>query len=199
MVLRRSRSLRRTLCAAASLVLVLMFVLVPARALALEQPDGTTIPVIDPSVTTCSDLNVQVCLDDEEGAATIDAVAAAAVTPETYVAGCALTFSVVARGGDFLNTFGWYNVNPDGPPPHDDLHAFLLCDDAIGTTRVLDIASDPAYLGGPIGFFMATPEGVTGNCPEFYADGGASGFEEITGQFAEKFLISSTSSGSQIG
>ncbi|MEZ4225103.1 MAG: DUF4114 domain-containing protein [Polyangiaceae bacterium] len=138
---------------------------------ALQQPGGATIPSIDSSVTSCSDRNVQVCLDTEEGGSTINTLTAAAVTPETFNPACGLTFKVLARGAGFLNTFGWYNVTTQ-KPLDSDLHAFLLCSDAPGTTKTLDLKNDPAYLGGKIGFFMATPEGASGNCPQFNATGG---------------------------
>lgn len=145
----------------------------PAVAQALTQPDGTTIPVLNPATTVCAQGgNVQVCLDEEEGGATIDAQAAAAVTPETYTPACSLTFKVIARGAGFRNTFGWYNVVPGSKPPDSDLHAFLECTDDVGATKVLDIRNSPYYAGGDIGFFMASPEGTTGNCPTFDPAGG---------------------------
>lgn len=140
-------------------------------ASALSQPDNTVIPVINGGVTTCSDKNVQVCLDQEEGGNTINALSSAAVTPETFNPTCGLTFKVIARGAGYLNTFGWYNVT-SGKPPDSDLHSFLECNDAPGTTKVLNIKNDPAYQGGEIGFFMATPEGASGNCPQFNPGGG---------------------------
>jgi len=144
-------------------------------AWALQQPNGTPIPVINPAVTTCSDNNVQVCLDAEEGGATINALAAAAVTPETYKPLCGLTFKVLARGAGYMNTFGWYNVVPNAKPPDSDLHSFLECSDGVGTSKVLSIKASPYYKGGEIGFFMATPEGASGNCPQFNAAGGPVG------------------------
>lgn len=141
-------------------------------AQALQQPNGTTIPIVSGGVTTCSDKNVQVCLDAEEGGATINALTAAAVTPETYKPICGLTFKVIARGAGFKNTFGWYNVVPGQKPPNSDLHSFLECNDGPGTVKVLSIKTNPAYKGGDIGFFMASPEGVGGNCPQFNAGGG---------------------------
>jgi MYXO-CTERM domain-containing protein len=135
-------------------------------ARALQQPDGTVIPVLG-SATTCSGGNVQPCLDAEEMGMTINAQAAAAVTPETYDPSCKLTFKVLARGAGFNNTFGWYNVNPNGKPADTDLHSFLLCSDAVGTVKELNILSSPFYKKGKIGFFIATPENATtpGNCP----------------------------------
>lgn len=144
-----------------------------STANALTQPDSTVIPVLNPGVTQCTDGgNVQLCLDAEEGAHTIDAQAAAAITPETYTPACSLTFRVLARGAGFNNTFGWYNVVPGSKPSDADLHSFLECSDGIGTTKTLDIRNDPHYTGGEIGFFMATPEGTSGNCPTFDPNGG---------------------------
>ncbi len=91
------------------------------NAAALQQANGTTIPVLDGSVTTCSDKNVQICLNAEEGSATINALTAAAVTPETYTPICSLTFKVIARGAGYKNTFGWYNVVAGQKPPNSDL------------------------------------------------------------------------------
>ena len=153
--------------------LVLGCLTVTGRADALTQPGGPTIPVLDGSVTVCSQGgNAQVCLNEEEGGATIDAQAAAAITPETYTPTCSLTFKVIARGAGYHNTFGWYNVNPGGKPADSDLHAFLECSDIVGTIKELDIAASQFYQGGEIGFFMATPEGAAGNCPTFDPNGG---------------------------
>jgi MYXO-CTERM domain-containing protein len=132
-------------------------VLFASPALAITQPNGTPIPVGG---------SVQNILNQEEGGQLIDALAAAAVTPETYKPICNLTVKVIARGAGYNNTFGWYNVNPNGKPPDFDLRSFLECNDGVGTVKVLNIASDPAYLGGEIGFFMATPENANGNCPQ---------------------------------
>jgi hypothetical protein len=161
-----TRALRDGLLAAA--------VLWTARASALQQSNGTTIPVINPGVTTCSDNNIQVCLDQEEGGPTINALASAATTPETYKPICGLTFKVIARGAGYKNTFGWYNAT-GGKPPASDLHSFLECSDPVGTVKVLNIKSSPYYQGGEIGFFMATPQGTSGNCPQFNAAGGPVG------------------------
>ena len=150
----------------------LLIVAWAASAAALQQPDNTVIPVINPGVTTCSDKNVQVCLDAEEGGVTINALTAAAVTPETYTPICGLTFKVIARGAGYKNTFGWYNVVAGQKPPNSDLHSFLECSDGPGTVKVLSIKSSPYYKGGEIGFFMASPQGASGNCPQFAPTGG---------------------------
>jgi hypothetical protein len=82
----------------------------------------------------------------------------AATTPETFQPTCALTFTVASRGtAQFHDVFGWYNVTGAKPDPS-DLHVMLACNAVAGSHVVLDLRSDPAYKGGEIGFFIATPE-----------------------------------------
>src|SRR5258707_7713493 len=40
----------------------------------------------------------------------------------------------------------------------------LDCNAAAGAQVMLDLKSDPAYQGGAVGFFLATPEGTPGQC-----------------------------------
>ncbi|HEV8246174.1 MAG TPA: DUF4114 domain-containing protein, partial [Polyangiaceae bacterium] len=140
---------------------------------------GTLIPVITASVTTCSDKNVQACLNLAEGSAgLVNAISDAKVTPDRYTPFCSLTFTVVARGSGYKNVFGWYNVivDPVDPsktlkPAVTDLHSFLLNTDAVGTQRSLDLRNDPAYGGGEVGFFIATGRrvsGTLGTAPKSY-------------------------------
>lgn len=87
-----------------------------------------------------------------------------ALVPERYMPTCALTFTVVSRGtAIFGDIFGWYNVT-GSKPELSDLHPMLGCDAAEGESVVLDVRGDPAYLGGEIGFFIATPEGPGKQC-----------------------------------
>jgi len=90
------------------------------------------------------------------------------VTPETFQPTCPLTFRVVSRGtAMFHDIFGWYNVtDPPSAPDVSDLHPMLGCTDPTGTAIPLDIQNDPAWKGGEIGFFLATPESHTqkGTC-----------------------------------
>jgi hypothetical protein len=116
-------------------------------ALALQQPDGTTIP-------TGNGLQNEFISRGEN----IDALTQAATTPETFIPSCGLTFQVLQRNAGYQNSFGWYNVTGQ-PPNQADLHEFLACTDGVGTTKLLDIKNDPAYAGGEIGFY----EGVA-NC-----------------------------------
>ena len=92
----------------------------------------------------------------------LDPAAEAATTPETFHPTCALTFSVVTRGtAQFRDVFGWYNAGATKPAAS-DLHPMLGCGDGAGKSAVLDITREPAYAGGDIGFFLATPEAHDG-------------------------------------
>ncbi len=98
----------------------------------------------------------------------LDPSAEAAVDPQTFQPTCPLTFTVVSRGtAIFGDVFGWYNVTGE-KPDLDELYVMLDCDAAPGTQVVLDVQSDPRYLHGEIGFFIATPEAdgacAGGNC-----------------------------------
>ena len=123
----------RALVAASVLLTTLT---VSSLAAALQQPDGTTIPV---------GAGLQ-GLFDSRGEA-ISALANAATTPETFIPSCSLTFEVLQRNAGFSNSFGWYNVTGSKPTAA-DLHEFLSCTDNVGTTKVLDIKNDPAWAGG---------------------------------------------------
>ncbi|MBI4953120.1 MAG: DUF4114 domain-containing protein [Myxococcales bacterium] len=141
---------------------VLAVVLGGLAALGLVQPDNTTIPV-GPSLQDLFNARGE----------SIDALADASVTPETFTPGCALTFEVLQRNAGYMNSFGWYNVT--GQKPADaELHEFLACTDGVGTVKVLDIKNDPAYAGGDIGFYQATgPCGTTTNYLNiFYSEKG---------------------------
>lgn len=93
----------------------------------------------------------------------LDPVAEASTTPETFRPTCALTFTIVTRAkAQFKDTFGWYNVTGGKPDPS-DLHPMFGCADGAGKTVVLDLAKEPAYKGGDIGFFLLTPESHTGD------------------------------------
>lgn len=125
--------------------------LAPSAALAqLSQPDGTPIP----------QGNGLQGLFDARGEA-IDALAVASAVPETFQPSCSLTFEVLQRNAGYQNAFGWYNVTGSAPALG-DLHEFIHCSDPIGTVTPLpSIQSDPAYLGGEIGFYEGV---VTGGC-----------------------------------
>jgi MYXO-CTERM domain-containing protein len=116
-------------------------------ALALTQPNGTPIP----------QGNGLSGLFTTRGEA-IDALADAATAPETFTPSCSLGFEVLQRNSGSKSSFGWYNVTAQQPTLADH-HEVLGCNDAVGTAKTVDVKSDPAYLGGAIGFYEAV-----GNC-----------------------------------
>ncbi|MDP3274318.1 MAG: DUF4114 domain-containing protein [Deltaproteobacteria bacterium] len=123
-------------------------------ALAINQPDGTPIPATSAlqSVFTARGESLNALTD-------------AALTPERFVPGCRLTFTLATRGPAlFRNSFGWYNAT--GRAPTDaDLHPLIGCDAPQGFVATLDLTREPAYMGGEIGFFLRTPEdGASGTC-----------------------------------
>ncbi len=126
-----------------ALVTTVAVLALSADAWALSQPDGTPIP---------AGSGLQ-SLFDARGEA-IDALADAAILPQTFVPGCDLNFEVIARNAGYKNSFGWYNATGSKPEPS-ELNEFLKCDDAVGTVRTLSIRSDPRYAGGEVGFYQA--------------------------------------------
>lgn len=115
-------------------------------AYALKQPNNIDIPFG----------NSLQQLFDSRGES-INALADAAATPETFTPTCNLEFEVLQRNAGYKNAFGWYNVTGQ-KPTLGELHEFLSCNDPVGTKKALNIKNDPAYLGGDIGFFEATGE-----------------------------------------
>jgi hypothetical protein len=91
-------------------------------------------------------------LDTSEGAGVINACSDASTQPETFVPACALTFEVIWKGGIAAKEFGWYNKTGIAPTSA-DLHP-LFSSISVGTKGVLAIRTDPAYLGGEIGFYL---------------------------------------------
>jgi hypothetical protein len=143
---RRARPAHRIRLAAIALApCVALAWAVPAAA--LTQPDGTPIPQENDHPSLQETFNAR--------GENINALAKAATTPETFVPGCALTFSVLLRNAGYKNSFGWYNVT-GSKPDNSDLHEFLTCNDGVGTQKVLAIRTDPAYKGGEVGFYEAT-------------------------------------------
>jgi MYXO-CTERM domain-containing protein len=123
-----------------------------SSVLAITQPDGTPIP---------QGLSLQQILAGQ-GEPIVPSTQAA-VTPETFTPGCALTFTVLSRDSAYRNAFGWYNVTGAAPAPA-ELYEFITCNDAVGVQKVLDVRKDPRYLGGDIGFFERTPQNTGSSC-----------------------------------
>jgi hypothetical protein len=115
-----------------------------SASLALTQPDGAPIP---------STASLQGLFDSR--GEQINASSDAAIVPQTFVPGCALTFTVLQRLAGNKNSFGWYNVTGVKPTVQ-ELHEFLTCNDGVGVVKTLDIKNDPGYAGGEIGFYQAT-------------------------------------------
>src|SRR6187551_1405569 len=85
-----------------------------AHAVLQPTPGGFAIPVRKAGVATCTDNNVEVCLDENEGdPALINGQADALVAPEVFQPTCALTFKPIVKGGGDHVAFGWYNLTPD--------------------------------------------------------------------------------------
>jgi hypothetical protein len=157
-------------------------VLVAAQALAVLQPTpgGATIPEMNTGIATCTNNNVQVCLDVAEGSVgQIDAEVDALVAPETFKPACALTFTPIVKGGLDALAFGYYNVKPDPndatktlKPLATELYAMMAFPNqfrtnaelATVTPATLDLVGEAAagrYLGGEVGFWLANSLGTT--------------------------------------
>lgn len=83
-----------------------------------------------------------------------------------YVPAGPITLRLMSRGTTpFGNAFGWYNVTANAPTPS-DIHVLFNCDATAGNTVTVNLATDPAYTGGAIGFAMITPQDHTSppNC-----------------------------------
>ena len=146
-------------------------------ACACTQPNVCNIGAVCPDQNSCDNgqhgtcettlhhsFNDNTCIPSNLGG--LDPVKEASVTPDTFHPTCPLTFTVVTRGTAlFGNSFGWYNVTGQKPDPA-DLHLMLDCKAKAGDQVVLDVKNQPAYKGGDIAFFLATPEqhGQFGKC-----------------------------------
>jgi MYXO-CTERM domain-containing protein len=109
--------------------------------------------------TLWHDWNDNPCLPTEHTG--LDPVKDALTTPETFHPSCPQTFDLLSRGtAQFKNAFGWYNVTGQKPDVG-DLHVMQDCAATKGSSVVLDLASEPAYKGGDIGFFLVTPQAST--------------------------------------
>ena len=128
--------------------LVCAWLLAPALAGAqVQQPDGTTVPVGD---------SLQTYLN-RRGETGLDVRRDAAVTPERFLPGCQIRFTVVARDTSYANAFGWYNVVPGRAPAAGELYELISPTAPEGFTATLDLRGDARYRGGEIGFYLRTP------------------------------------------
>lgn len=176
--------------------------LLTSAAAAVTQPStgGPTIPSLASNVTTCSDKNVEVCLDTSEGdPKLIDAQKDALIAPETFQPTCQLTFTPIVKGGSISDVFGWYNVRPDPTdttgtkflkPTQAELYGMFYAtgfktgaDLAAVPPVVLDLGVEAAagrYTGGQIGFFVVSTDGQISIDPETHAVKGDAKFQFFT-------------------
>ena len=134
-----------------------------------SDPMQTIIPVIvDPGDTNCCE--VQDIFNDR--GEMIDAIGDASLVPEVFTPSAELTFQLVAEGGLFENLFGWYNLGDDVTDPA-NRHIIFGCDDEplvswaldpgppVNAEKTVTFCGNPDWKGGPIGFFVITPQIVT--------------------------------------
>lgn len=122
----------------------------PAAA-AVSQPNGLVVPQAAPS----GEKNLSVFFS-ERGEA-LDWVADANTTPDTFAPLCGFTAEFVLNEAGSRFGLAWYNVDPaaTAPPTGTDLHVIVTAGAAVGTKITgADIAKDPAYKGGLIGFAL---------------------------------------------
>jgi MYXO-CTERM domain-containing protein len=169
-----------------------------ASAVVLQPtPGGMPVPVINAGVTSCTDKNVEICIDQSEGdPALIDAQADALVAPETFQPTCQLTFTPIVKGGAISDVFGWYNVKPDPANPGKFLKptqaelygmfyatGFKTKADFSNAQVVLDLGVEAAagrYKGGQIGFFLVATDGAISINPTTHAVIGDAKFQFFT-------------------
>ncbi len=171
----------------------------PAASAVILQPTpgGVQIPIINTGVTTCTDKNVEVCIDQSEGnPALIDAKADALVAPETFQPTCQLTFTPIVKGGAIADVFGWYNVKQDPTDPTKFIkptqaelygmfyaQGFKTAVDFANQKVVLDLGVEAAagrYKGGQIGFFLVATDGQISINPTTHAVTGDAKFQFFT-------------------
>jgi MYXO-CTERM domain-containing protein len=88
------------------------------------------------------------------------------LSDQTWMPTGPVTFRLMSRGtGAFKDAFAWYNAGLSTPAPA-DLHVVLDAAAAVGASTTLNVLAEPAWLGGPIGFAILTPESRTtpGTC-----------------------------------
>ena len=109
----------------------------------------------------------------------INAIQNASLVPETFYPALTITFTDLAEGAGYENIFGWYNVGDDITLEANRFPIFYsTCDHGYDDpydghnaepgnewgTRELNLCGDTRWKGGPIGFFLLTPEGTSPAC-----------------------------------
>ncbi|MCB9527256.1 MAG: SUMF1/EgtB/PvdO family nonheme iron enzyme [Myxococcales bacterium] len=139
----------------AALALAVTAVLLPASVGAqLRQPDGAAIPAGN---------TLRTILNGAPLNENMDVIADASLVPEVFTPARRLTLSFIAEGAGYENAFGYYNLGDDITNP---ANRFVLFDCNVEpqrpfVTRQVDFCAERAagrWRGGPIGFFIITPE-----------------------------------------
>ena len=94
----------------------------------------------------------------------IDVQADASLVPEVFTPSTSLQLRLLERGGGYKNIFGWYNLGDDVTDPL-NRHIVFQCGDGAGSRKTLNfcqLRANGTWKGGPIGFFIVTPELKTG-------------------------------------
>ena len=117
----------------------------------LRQPDGSIIPATNNLANILNSVRLN------EG---INVIQDASLVPEVFTPSDVLTFSFVAEGGGYENAFGWYNLGDDVTNPS---NRFIIFDCSVEPqfpyiTSSVTFCGNPQWKGGPIGFFLITPE-----------------------------------------
>jgi Notch 1 len=117
----------------------------------LRQPNGSIIPASN----ALSNFLNNAPLNEN-----IDVINEASLVPEVFTPSDTLTFSFVAEGGGYENAFGWYNLGDDVTQPE---NRFIIFDCFVEPrtpfeTSTVTFCGNPQWKGGPIGFFLITPQ-----------------------------------------
>ena len=131
-------------------VLALLLSAVPALA-SVTQPNGLVVPQAAPS----GEQNLSVFFSGRGEA--IDWITDANTTPDTFAPLCGFTAEFVLNQAGSRFGLAWYNVDAaaTAPPVGGDLHVLVAAGAPVGTKVTgADIAKDPAYKGGLIGFAL---------------------------------------------
>jgi hypothetical protein len=97
----------------------------------------------------------------------IDVINDASLDPQSFLPNGTVVIRLASRENAlFKSVFGWYNIT-GSVPATSDLHEVISCTNVAGDEISINFNSEPAYLGGKIGFFIITPESHTmpGTCP----------------------------------
>lgn len=123
-------------------------------AASVSEPNGTAVPQASPDPVQLNTLFTSL-------GEPVDWKVDAASTPNAFSPLCGFTAKFLLHGADCPLDFAWYNETGQ-PPAASDLHVVIPAGSPVGTTFTgTDIKSDPAYLGGLVGF------AIVGNFSQF--------------------------------